>query len=154
MSASVPRWHAQKLTHPLALGDPCGFFLRSVHGPLAHLHELGALTGDNPVGKAQVGSALPTAIQDEDLMPSERRFRDDGTKATRFYKPDDGDDQMNEKDEDIVHAASYQNLKIPRNSGRFGNSPRTGQTQRKLRSAMRGLREIGFQPSKDRFHVL
>ena len=37
-------------------------------------------------------------------MSSERRFRDDGTKATRFYKPDDGDDQMNEKDEDVAHA--------------------------------------------------
>ena len=37
-------------------------------------------------------------------MPSEHRFRDDGTKATRFYKPDDSDDQMNEKDEDVVPA--------------------------------------------------
>ena len=37
-------------------------------------------------------------------MPSEHRFRDDGMKATRSYKPDDGDDQMNEKDEDVVHA--------------------------------------------------
>jgi hypothetical protein len=37
-------------------------------------------------------------------MPSERRFRDDGTKATRFYKPNDGDDRMNENDEDVVHA--------------------------------------------------
>ena len=42
-------------------------------------------------------------IQDEDLMPSERRFRDDGTKATRSYKPDDSDDRMNENDEDVVH---------------------------------------------------
>jgi len=37
-------------------------------------------------------------------MPSERRFRNYDTKATRFYKPDDGDDQVNEKDEDIGHA--------------------------------------------------
>ena len=37
-------------------------------------------------------------------MPSERRFRDDGTKATGFYKPYDGDDQMNQKVEDVVHA--------------------------------------------------
>ena len=44
------------------------------------------------------------AIQDEDLMPSERRFRDDSTKATRFHKPDDGDNRMNENDEDVVHA--------------------------------------------------
>jgi hypothetical protein len=38
------------------------------------------------------------------LVPSERRFRHDGTKATRFYEPNDGDDQMNEKDDDVVHA--------------------------------------------------
>jgi hypothetical protein len=37
-------------------------------------------------------------------MPSERRFRDHGTKATWFYKPNDGDDRMNENDEDVVHA--------------------------------------------------
>ena len=34
-------------------------------------------------------------------MPSERRFRDDGTKAIRFYKPNDGDDRRNENEEDV-----------------------------------------------------
>ena len=47
-------------------------------------------TGDHAIGNAQAGSSLATAIQDEELMLSERRFRDDGTKATRFYKPNDG----------------------------------------------------------------
>ena len=57
---------------------------------------------------------LPTAIQDEELMPSERRFRDDGTKATWFYKPNDGDDRMNENDEDVVHAGILsKSQKIP-----------------------------------------
>jgi hypothetical protein len=37
-------------------------------------------------------------------MPSERRFCDDGTKATRFYKPNDGDDRRNENDQDVVYA--------------------------------------------------
>jgi len=47
-------------------------------------------------------------------MPSEHRFGDDGTKATRSYKPDDGDDQMNEKDEDVVHAGIVsKSQKIP-----------------------------------------
>ena len=53
----------------------------------------------------RVGNSLPTSIQDEELMSSERRFRDDGTKATGFYKPNDGDDRMNENDEDVVHAS-------------------------------------------------
>jgi hypothetical protein len=50
---------------------------------------------------SQVRSPLPTAIQDEDLMPSQHGFGDDGTKATRFHKADDGDDQMGENDEDV-----------------------------------------------------
>ena len=36
-------------------------------------------------------------------MPSECRFHDYGTKATRFYNPNNGDDRMNENDEDVVH---------------------------------------------------
>ena len=35
-------------------------------------------------------------------MPSQHAFGDDGTKATWFYKADDGDDQMDENDEDVV----------------------------------------------------
>jgi hypothetical protein len=47
-------------------------------------------------------------------MPSERRFRDDGTKSTRFHKPNDGDDRMNEKKEDVVHAGILSNSqKLP-----------------------------------------
>jgi len=47
-------------------------------------------------------------------MPSERRFRDDGTKSTRFHKPNDGDDRMNEKEEDVVHAGILSNSqKLP-----------------------------------------
>jgi hypothetical protein len=63
-------------------------------------------------------------------MPSEHGFGDDGTNATRFYKPDDGDDQMKEKAQDVVHPASYQNLKKSRNSGRFCKSPPTGEERR------------------------
>jgi hypothetical protein len=47
-------------------------------------------------------------------MPSERRFRDDGTKTTRSYKPDDSDDRMDENDEDVVHAGIVsKSQKIP-----------------------------------------
>ena len=51
----------------------------------------------------QVGSSLPAAIQDEDLMASEHGFGDDGTKATRFCQSDHGNDQMNEQDEQVAH---------------------------------------------------
>jgi hypothetical protein len=36
-------------------------------------------------------------------MPSQHGFGDDGTKATWFYKAQNGDDQMDENDEDVVH---------------------------------------------------
>src|SRR5262249_50695258 len=58
---------------------------------------------------------------------SERRFRDDRTKATRSHKPDDGDDRVNENDEDVVHAGIVlKSQKIPEFS-RFCNSPPTGE---------------------------
>jgi hypothetical protein len=71
-------------------------------------------TGDHAIGNAQVGSSPPTAIQDEDLMPSQRRFRDDGTKATRFYKPDDGDDHERER---LGCRACRHRIKISKNPG-------------------------------------
>jgi hypothetical protein len=54
------------------------------------------------------------------------RFRHDGTKSTRFDKPDDGDDRMNEKEEDVVHAGILSKSQNSQNSGRFWNSPPTG----------------------------
>ena len=61
-----------------------------------------------------MGSSLPSAIQEEELMPRERRFRYDGTKATRFYKPNDGDDRRDENDEDVVPAGIVsKSQKIP-----------------------------------------
>jgi hypothetical protein len=66
------------------------------------VQEQGAYTGHNPVGNAPVGSSLPTALQEEDLMPGQHGFGADGTKATWFYKADEGDDQMDENDEHVV----------------------------------------------------
>ena len=58
-------------------------------------------------------------------MPSERRFRDDGTKATWFYKPNGGDDQMNENDEDVVHAGIGSESQILPEIRPICNSPPT-----------------------------
>ena len=60
-------------------------------------------------------------------MPSQHGFGDDGTKATRFYKADDGDDQMNENDEDVVHPGIVTKSQKAPDSGRFCNSPPTGE---------------------------
>jgi hypothetical protein len=48
-------------------------------------------------------------------MPSQRGFGHDGAKTTRLYKPNDGNDQMNENDEDVVHPGIV--TKIPKSPG-------------------------------------
>jgi hypothetical protein len=53
-------------------------------------------------------------LQEYLKMPSQRRFCDDSTKATRFHQPDDGDNRMNENDEDVEHAGhGIKSQKIP-----------------------------------------
>jgi len=48
------------------------FLTKRASQPARWVPEKGAQTGDHGIGSAPVGSSLPTAIQDEDLMPSER----------------------------------------------------------------------------------
>jgi hypothetical protein len=66
-------------------------------------HEKGTQTGDEPLCGAQVGSTLAGAIEDAELMFDEQRFGNDGTEPSRPCKPDDGDNQIKEKDDDIAH---------------------------------------------------
>jgi hypothetical protein len=46
-------------------------------------HEKGTQTGDDPIGGAQVGRTLATAIEDQQLMPDERGFGNNGTESAR-----------------------------------------------------------------------
>jgi hypothetical protein len=63
---------------------------------------------------AQHGWILSHSHGSAQRRRGQQGFRDNGTKATRFYKPDDGDDQMNEKDEDVMHAGIVpKSQKIP-----------------------------------------
>jgi hypothetical protein len=41
----------------------------------------GAQTGDNAIGRAQVGRTLASAIEDQELMPDEHRFGNHATGA-------------------------------------------------------------------------
>ena len=58
-------------------------------------YEKGTQTGDDPIRGAQVGSALAATIEDQQLMPDERGFGNDGTESARPCKSDHGDNQMN-----------------------------------------------------------
>ena len=55
---------------------------------------------------AQVGRTLAAAIQDQQLMPDQHGFGDDGTESARPCQPDQCDDQMNEKDEEVAHSGN------------------------------------------------
>ena len=59
-------------------------------------HEKGAQTGDNAIGRAQVGRTLASAIEDQELMFDEHRFGNHATGASRHCQSEHGDDQMNE----------------------------------------------------------
>ena len=59
-------------------------------------HEKGAQTGDDPIGGAQVGRTLAAAIEDQQLMPDQHGFGNNGTDSARPCQPGHGDDQMNE----------------------------------------------------------
>jgi hypothetical protein len=46
-------------------------------------HEKGAQTGDNAIGRAQLGRTLASAIEDQELMFDEHRFGNQATGASR-----------------------------------------------------------------------
>ena len=98
-------------------------------------HEQGAQTGDDPVAWAQVGSTFATAIEDQQLVPNQRGFGNNGAESAGSCQPDNGDDQMNEKDEDVAHSRqSYQHLKVTP-FRQFDNSPCTRQDNASLHSS-------------------
>ena len=66
-------------------------------------HEKGAQAGDDPIGGMQVGCPLAAAIEDQQLMPDQHGFGNNGTEAARLCQSRHGDDQMNEQDEEVAH---------------------------------------------------
>ena len=55
-------------------------------------------------------------------MFDEHRFGNDGTEASRPCEPDDGDDQMKEKDDDIAHPGMVSKPEKTPNLAQFSNS--------------------------------
>jgi hypothetical protein len=66
-------------------------------------HEQRAQAGDDPIHGTQVGRTLVPAIEDEQLMPNQHGFSDNGTESTRPRQSSQGDDQMNEYDSEVAH---------------------------------------------------
>ena len=66
-------------------------------------NELRAQAGDDPIRGTQVGRTLAPAIEDEQLMPDQHGFGDNGTESTRPRQSGQSDDQMNEYDSEVTH---------------------------------------------------
>ena len=62
-----------------------------------------AQAGDDPIRGTQVGCTLAPAIEDEQLMPDQHGFGDNGTESTRPRQSGQGDDEMNEYDSEVAH---------------------------------------------------
>jgi hypothetical protein len=79
-------------------------------------------------------------------MPHQDGFGDNGPEATGLSKPDDGDDGMQKKSENIAHAPDGIKLKNLKNSVRLRNSPTTAPRgifeSRQWRSIQFGKRRV------------
>jgi hypothetical protein len=72
-------------------------------------HEQRAQAGDDPIRGTQVGRTFAPAIEDEQLMPDQHGFGDNGTESARRRQPGQGDDQMNEYDSENAHSGNGTN---------------------------------------------
>ena len=91
-------------------------------------HHESAQTGDDAIGRPKVGCPLAIPIQNENLLSHQDGLGDDGPETTGLSKPDDGDDRMEKKSENVAHARDGIKRKNLKNSGRLRNSPRSGST--------------------------
>src|SRR5262245_12975060 len=64
-----------------------------------------------------MGSPLPTTIQNQDLMSQKDALGNNGPQTTGLNQPDDGDDRMQEKGENVAHAPDGIKLKKFKSSG-------------------------------------
>ena len=58
--------------------------------------EKSAQARDDTICGTQVRCALSTTIEDQQLMPNQRGFGNNGAESPRPRQPDNSDDQMNE----------------------------------------------------------
>jgi len=102
--------------------------------------ETSAQTRNRPIHWTEIGRALPVTVQNEQLMPQEHGFTHSGTKTSRTRQPDQGDDQMKQKDDEIAHpgkdtkASQTLDATHTRNSPWTPKSPKPEQELKRFRS--------------------
>ena len=72
-------------------------------------HKKGAQAGDDTIPGAEVGRTLAAAIEDDQLMPDQRGFGDNGTESARPCQSGQGDDHMNKQGEEVTHSGNLIN---------------------------------------------
>jgi hypothetical protein len=69
-------------------------------------HEQGTQAGDDPIRGTQIGRTIAPAIEDEQLMPDQHGFGDNGAESTRPHQSSQGYDHMNEYDSEVAHSGN------------------------------------------------
>jgi hypothetical protein len=91
-------------------------------------HEKAGQTGDHAIGGAQVGRALASAIEDQELMFDEHRFGNHRTDAYWHRRSEHRDDQTKEKDQAAAHSGNSINVARSIQFRQRRNSPWIGST--------------------------
>ena len=59
-------------------------------------YEKRAQSHDDPIGGSQIGSTVATSTEDQQLMPNQHGFGNNGTESAGSCQPRQGDHQMNQ----------------------------------------------------------
>jgi hypothetical protein len=81
-------------------------------------NEKRAQTGNNAIGRAQVGRTLAAAIQDQKLMPHQHGFGNHTAETARLCQLNQSGDQMNEEDDEILPGLQFE-LRLTASTSRF-----------------------------------
>jgi hypothetical protein len=99
----------------------------------ARSYQQSAQTGHDAIRASKVGGPLASPIQNQNLVSQQDRFGNNRTDSTGTTKPDDDDDRMQKKGENVAHSQDGIRVKKLKNSRRLRNSParkKCGQTRR------------------------
>jgi hypothetical protein len=66
-------------------------------------HEKSAHAGNDTIRGAQVGRSLSATVEDQQLMPDQRGFGDNGSESSGPCQSGQGHNYMNEYDEEVAH---------------------------------------------------
>jgi len=75
-------------------------------------------TRDHPIADPKIRCAATRAIQNEELMLQQNRFRDDRAYTSALGNPENRNDDVEKNDDQIAHSRILPNLKMccfPRN---------------------------------------